>query len=90
MSANSEHKLKKVSSTDSLFSNNSEFDNENIYNVLKTCKTIKKGDEIIPLIVSLKNLLDENKEIAEFGVDFFYQFDNLFFLFSKNLFKTFR
>ena len=77
MSANNEHKLKKVSSSDSIFSDNSEYDNENIYDVLKTCKAIKKGDDIIPLIVNLKNLLDENKEMSGLGVDFFYQFDNL-------------
>ena len=61
MSANNELKLKKVSSSDSLFSNSSEYDNDNFYDVLKTCKTIKKGDEMIPLIVDLKNTLEEKK-----------------------------
>ena len=87
MSSINESKLKRVSSSDSIFSNDSEYentnDNQNIFNVLKSCRSMKKGDDIIELIVEFKTLLEDNKDNPHFEVDLFYQFDNLFFLFSK-------
>jgi len=81
MSDGNKSTLKKVSSTDSIFSVCSKYECDNVYNVFEKCKTLKKGVEIIHLIEELRDnimLLDSTESI-----DFFYQFENLFFLFSK-------
>merc|ERR1711871_621367 len=83
MSSTVKTTLKKVSSSDSIFSNDSDYQYDDIYNALVMCKNFKKGDEMIPLISQLKTSIEETEDKSFFEIDFFYQFSNLMSLFSK-------
>ena len=75
--------LKKVSSSDSIFKGDNSYNIKEMFTIFEKCKEMKNANEIIKLLDELKTNLENTEDKSIYELDFFYNFDSLFFLFSK-------